>query len=44
MFRLLGLGALIAAGIGAYKFFKKKPTTTQTPVQEEQTPCEQEMC
>ena len=42
MFRLLGLGAMVAVGIGAYKFFKKKQTSTQSPVQEETQPCEQE--
>lgn len=42
MFRLLGLGAMIGLGIGAYKFFKKKKDTPQ--VQEETPHCDQEMC
>lgn len=42
MFRLLGLGAMIGLGIGAYKFFKKKKETPQ--VQEPTEHCEQENC
>ena len=41
MFRLLGLGAMIGLGIGAYKLFKKKKDT----LEEQEAPhCEQENC
>ena len=46
MFRLLALGTMVGIGIGAYKFFKKKQTSTptETSLQEETQHCEQETC